>query len=292
MLIVLFSIEIIFKLVLKISLKDWSILRIFIECNIISLVISLLVSKTGRIASKFLNFIICLIVSIYAVIQAGFSNYLGVFMSLGTSSQAGAVKDYIKDYLDSFMWYYWLILIPIVLLLIYYLFIEPRFYKKNKDKYLKEELEYTIVSKKRLVNSNLLALASIIIFVGLFYFTLVSNTMQNKIQLKSNTSLFINPDMPNIAVNQFGIFTYGLLDVKSTLSPVEEQEVYYAASPKTEEKEETPEETDYKRNIDDTAWLKVIEQETNNNYKSLNNYYINKTITNKNDYTGIFENKN
>ena len=56
--------------------------------------------------------------SIYALLQAGFENYIGVFMSFGTSSQAGAVKDYIKDYIDSFHWYYWLILIPILLLII------------------------------------------------------------------------------------------------------------------------------------------------------------------------------
>lgn len=282
-LLVSFFIEIIFKLVMKMSLLDFSTLRIFISCNIISLLISLFISKTGRIASKFLTFIVLFVFTMYALIQAGFSNFLGVFMSFGTTSQAGAVKDYIKDYIASFMWYYYLLFIPIVLLLIYYLFIEPRFNKK-------EEIKVTIVEKQKAINASLLALTSIILLVGLFYYTLVSTKMQNSIQLKSNISLFKNPDMPNIAVSQFGITTYGLIDIKSTVAPVEEEEYKFdTTSKKVETKAKEP---DYIRHIDDKAWTKVSEEETNNNYKTLNSYYMSNNITDKNEYTAKFEGKN
>ena len=283
MTITLFSIEIIFRLVMKMTIIEWSLLRVFISVSIISLLVSLIIYKTRRVPTKIITFILCLIASIYALLQAGFENYIGVFMSFGTSSQAGAVKDYIKDYIDSFHWYYWLILIPILLLFIYLVFIEPRLYKK-KDK---EELSINIITKKQSLNAQLIALTSLLLLIGLFYFTLISNKMQNNIQLQSNTSLFINPSMPNIVVDQFGVTTFGLLDIKSTLSPVEEEIIEYNVNPK-----EIKEETDYTRKIDDTRWLKVTEEETNRQYKNLNNYYLSRKITDKNKYTGELEDKN
>ena len=286
-LLILFSIEIIFRLVMKIPIWDWAMLRVFISLNIISLVLSFFTLKLGRIATKFINLLIVLIASIYALVQAGFENYLGVFMSVGTSSQAGAVKDYITDYLNSFMWYYWLIMIPSLILLVYYLFIEPRYYRKNKEIIKKQELEWNLVTKKRLATSQLIILTSLLIFVGIFYFTLVSPKMQNKIQLKSTTALFKNPDMPNIAVSQFGVITYGLLDVKSVIDPVEAEEIYEYTDV-IEDKEET----DYTRKIDDTNWIEVAEKEKNSSFKNLNNYYMTRNITDKNDYTGMFKDKN
>ena len=55
---ILFLIEVIFRLVMKISLIDWSLLRVFIGCNIISLAVSLMLSYTGRIASNVIIFIV------------------------------------------------------------------------------------------------------------------------------------------------------------------------------------------------------------------------------------------
>ena len=49
---------------------------------------------------------------------------------------------------------------------------------------------------------------------------------------------------------------------------------------------------DYTRTIDDTAWKALIENEVNKTYNKLNNYFINRNITPKNEYTGIFEGKN
>lgn len=272
---ILFLIEVIFRLVMKISLVDWSLLRVFLGCNIISLLISMLLGYTGRVASNVIIFLVSLFASIYALLQAGFENYIGIFMSIGTSSQAGAVKDYIGDYIDSFMWYYWFILIPIVLLLIYLIFIDKRLNKENYN------------FNDRLGKSMSKAMCALLVFIGIFHFTLVSPIFQNKIQLKSNTALFNNPDMPNIAVGQFGITTYGLLDVKSTVMPTEEKDEMIEL-----EKKEEQEETDYTRKIDDTIWLKVNEEETKTNYKNLNNYFLNQKITSKNDKTGVFKDKN
>ena len=41
--------------------------------------------------------------TVYGIAQVGFYNYLGVYMSFGTTSQVGAVKDYIMDYNEQHM---------------------------------------------------------------------------------------------------------------------------------------------------------------------------------------------
>ena len=112
--------------------------------------------------------------------------------------------------------------------------------------------------------------------------------MQNSIQLQSNTSLFLNPSMPNIAVDQFGVTTYGLLDVKSTLAPAKEEIADFEITQKKEVKKET----DYTRKIDDSKWREVSDNETNNNYKTLNSYFLNRDITDKNKHTGELKGKN
>ncbi len=285
MFITLFATEIIFRLAMNMNIIGWSILRVFISISIISLIFALLTARLRRIPTKIIIFVVSLIASIYALAQAGFENYIGVFMSLGTSSQAGAVKDYIKDYIESFRWYYWLILVPLVLQTIYLVVIEPKLYKKNNNE--TKLRNYNIITRRAFFRSQLMGLASLIILIGILYFTLVSNTMQNSIQIQSNSSLFLNPSMPNIAVDQFGVTTYGLLDVKSTIHPVEDELIEYEYnnnSPK--------EETDYTRTIDDTKWLQVAAKETNRQYKSLNSYYLSREITEKNEYTGMFEGKN
>ena len=54
-----------------------------------------------------------------------------------------------------------------------------------------------------------------------------------------------------------------------------------------------PEEiTDNSRIIDDRAWKETIQNEKNSTFNNLNKYFINRDITDKNDYTGLFEGKN
>ena len=79
--------ELIFRLVMKLPILDWACLRIFLEVNIISLVLSTIFSFCGRILGDILSFVATLIFTIYAIGQAGFENYLGVYVSFGTSSQ-------------------------------------------------------------------------------------------------------------------------------------------------------------------------------------------------------------
>lgn len=301
--ITLFASEVIFRWVLKIPVFDWALLRIFVGINIISLILSAIFSFFGRIASNVLCFIVALASTIYGIAQVGFYNYLGVYLSFGTSSQVGAVKDYIMDYLQSFTWKYWLIAIPLVLMLLFYILFDHRikvlerndeidFSDKFNSEDRKKQNDAIRKKKKRSarINSKINAVIIAAALCGVYYYLLGAKFMENEIQLKTTKELFRNPDIPNIAVSVFGYNGYVLLDVKGlVIHPVEAEEGAEFAETYVKEEQIA---SDYTRYIDDALWEEVIKNESNKNYKKLSNYFISQSITDKNDFTGIFKDKN
>lgn len=302
LMITLFAEEIIFRWCVGFPIADWAVLRIFIGVNAISLVLSALFSFFGRILSNILTFLVAIVCTLYAVTQAGFLNYLGTFMSFGTTSQAGAVRDYITDYLASFSWKFWLILIPLAFLLIFYILFDHRIklLERNDtidfaDKFDSEErkkLNDQILARKRrrrVVNAKINAVVIAIILIGVYAYTIDADFMKNDLQLKTTKELFNNPDMPNIAVSQFGSTMYAFVDAKAVLMPNKEE----ISTPFDDEFNKVEQVvSDYTRYIDDSVWEQIIAKENRANNKKLHNYYISQEITDKNEFTGIFKDKN
>ena len=151
--------EIIFRVVTNLTVLDWTLLRTFIGINVISLLCAAIFSFFGRLISNILNVITALALSIYSVAQAGFKNFVGVFISFGTSSQIGAVKEYIGDYINSFHWNYWLILIPSAVLILFYILFDHRIkvlerndaidFSEKFDSKERKELNDKILAKTR-----------------------------------------------------------------------------------------------------------------------------------------------
>lgn len=304
MMITLFAVEVIFRAVLKMPLIDWSLLRIFVGINIVTMIMSIIFSYSGRIGSNILTFLFCLIGSVYATLQAGFYNFLGVFISVETSSQLGAVTEYITDYFDSFKNSFYYILIPLGVLLLYYLiferkvklsiknesvdFIEKFNTKEQKDK---EALNRKTNRVNTLKNTRINFIILIMLMTGFYAYSLEANFMKNELQLRTTKNLFLYPDIPNLAVAQFGSTGFGLIDIETLVFPrkmtPEDEFIPYV-------KEEIKEEdiTEDTRIIDDTSWEDWDDATTSNDYKKLNSYYMSREITSKNDYTGMFEGKN
>ncbi len=275
----LFGIEMIFKAVENTSVLDWSSLRIFMGISIISLFLSILLSFCKKWIANILTFLIVIIATIYAIAQAGFENYLGVYISINTSSQLGAVKEYVRDYIASFNGIFYIITIPLVLLIIY----------KILEKFILKDKKLNIYTKKEDNIARIIALVFLVLFSGFYYASLSLRFMQNEIQLVKTKTLFKNPSNPNIAVNQFGVEMFGILDIKTALFPVNEtsNEVKFVSK-----NNGNTEITDYTRTVDDTAWQNLNNNEANIDYKTLNNYFMSRNITDKNEYTGMFEGKN
>lgn len=272
--------EISFRLISQSKVFDVSLLRIFIGLNFVSLLISFILSWTNKKSIKIFNIIIAFIFSIYAFLQLGFNNFIGVYMSFNTTSQLGAVTDYVKEFLASFLFRFYLIFIPFILLIIYYIFIDKfTELKLNKKFVLKSHIKYE--PGIRIISSLI-----ILFLLGFVYNeTLTIPFMQNELQTVSNEDLFAYPSVPSLVINEFGVIGFGFLDVKSLYVEPTNNYVFNG-----EENNNISINTD--RMFDDTLWNELISNESSNKLNNINNYLINNTISDYNDYTGLFEGKN
>ncbi len=272
------SVEVLFRLASHIAIFDVSILRVILGYSILALVFAFLLSWFKKSSQKVMLYIIFIILTVYAFLQMGFNNFIGVYMSVNTSSQLGAVVDYVREFLASFLPIYYLVFLPLVVVIVLNLILahkkkpqtEKKFFLKKSSRY-----EYQIRTISTMLILVLMALG--------YYGTLKVKFMQNELQPVSNLELFQNPNVPSIVVNEFGVLGFGVLDIKSAFIDTENANDLVFEKP---EKEITT------RNFDDTLWQEVTTNETNKTYQNISNYLMNQSITDYNEYTGLFAGKN
>ena len=266
--ITIFLIELIFKGVNHQNVLTISTIRILFSTIILSLIISYIELYLNERKTKTINILLVTIISFYTILQAGFNNFIGVYISFNISSQAGAVTSYIFDFLKSFYWYYYLIFLPLILLIIYYELI-----KKNK-------IKIKIINNFNKLESTLKTISLLLVFGFFYHVTLSLDIFQNKLQAISNKDLFNNPSNPSLAIREFGSTMFAILDIKNVFS-----------EPTVINKDNNNlKENNY--NLDDSKWLELINSEEDLSLNYLNEYFINNTYTGKNSYTGLFEDKN
>ncbi len=262
--------EMIFRLISGAELLDFAVLRIVLGLVILSLVVGGLISLVKHVISNVLAGIFVFVASFYIFLQAGFHNFLGVYISFKTSSQLGAVTSYIKDFFASFHFVYLTIFIPFILLIVFLI--------------LSRKKINVIRVRKRL---GVLWVLLLTIIFGVFYMaTIKLSFFESKYQSVSNEELFLTASNPTIVVDQYGVLGFFILDVKSIVYPVTIAEEY--------ESDENNEQiiNENSRLFDDRAWELLLEEETNKEYSSIDKYLLNRPISDKNEYTGLFEDKN
>lgn len=258
--------ELIFKILINNITFDYSLLRITLYSAILGTIISLLANiSKKRIIQNIVIIGSCLLSTIYSLAQLGFLSYFGIYMSINTGGQLGAVKSYIIDFIKSIKPIYYILLLPIIPLITYYTL--------NK----KEKIENT-TKKMEIITTS----ATLLTLVIAFYGTINLKFMQNKYQAETNKELFKYPSNPSTTVNQFGINGFLFLDIKTLFQ--DKENLSY----------EVPKETITitEKYFDDTIWNQIIDSETAKDKNNLNNYYISRNQTTKNDYTGYFKDKN
>lgn len=283
-LVVFFSLlEISFRLISGISLNNIALLRIFIGVNFVSILLSFILSWFNKLISKILVLLVSFALSAYTFFQIGFNNFIGVYASVNTKSQLGAVKDYIIDFFSSFKEIYYLAFIPFIILVLYYIFLD-KLTEKKIDKRFPLKTNIMFEPGIRTITS-ILALA----FTGfLYYESLDATFMQNKLQTITNKELFAYPSIASTTINQFGVLGFGFLDIKSTMVEAPSKTTYTAYENDGKDNSKS----DLKREIDDTILDAIIKNETNTTLNNISNYIKNKDITDYNSHTGMFEGKN
>lgn len=276
-----FSVEMLVRAVTFLT-PGYGILRVAISSMILAILISLITSYFNKTISKIIKLIFAFIIFFYTFVEVGMYNFIGFYMGIGNGEQGTKITSYIADFFRSLRPTYYLLLIPFILLLIYYIFIDKKLLKFEEKKKSKR------VGIKKLVPT----ISSVVLIISLtmfYYSTLVLPSMQNKLQTISNESLFKYPENSNLSVSQFGVLVYGLTDINSFIFDISGDDENIILTTNSNKNEEI---TDLTRHIDDTAWNTLIKNEKNGTYNKLNKYFINRNITSKNEYTGIFKDKN
>ena len=271
-------IEIIFRIIEQIPIIHYSSLRIFLGLNILALFFGYLLSFLPKIIAKVGNILLVLIASIYSVLELGFHNFLGVYASISTNTQLGAVTSYIKDFLGSFKWSYFLLFIPFILLVLYYILLDK---KVNLDlpKYKKTKI---VILKK------LIPVVLLLSFSVLYYGSLKIPFMQDKTEASSAYEIFLKPTNASLAIRNFGILGYGLLDIKEYFFPGDVTHTIEIDPDSIQSEAKIT----VQSAIDNDTWLGLIDEETDEELNTLNKYFISNEASTTNEYTGLLEGKN
>ncbi len=268
--------------------NDFAVVRILLSSIIISLFVSFIGHFLPKLGQRILNIIYILFVGIYNFAEFGLSSYIGFFMGIGNADQGTKVGEFIRDFFSSYKIIHYTILIPLIIFLIYYIFID-RFITKN----IKRNSEFTLIQKTYI---EVVTVVIIVILSGVYYATIRLDNFKNKLQTESNYGLWLYPENSNLTVNNFGVLMFGFCDIKASILHIDADYVMNLNINKSviENKENNNEVVpiDLERKIDDTPWKELISKTNDGTFKSLNNYFINRSITPKNDMTGKFKDKN
>lgn len=282
----MFCTDMILKLINNSNVLNWPTLRILLSSAIISYILSYFITKFKENTMRNINLIIVFLVGLYSWIQIGFFKYIGTYMSFNSSSQAYKVMDFLLDFLGSINLIYYLLFIPFILLVLYYFVI----LKILKDKFNKKIVQLKHNEKLHVLLRALINISVVLFLSFIYYLTLIAPFMQSRYQFEKNIDVFKNPDNQSVAVEQFGIPVFFIIDINSFIFPNDNANEDVEIKPQPPKKPVI--ETDFTRKIDDSIWEMVIAKEKNTRLKQLNNYFINREITDKNAYTGLFKDKN
>jgi len=262
----LLTIELIFKLI-QFNEFGFETIRIVLFTLEFSFLLALIFSKFKPKLSKTLTCIIVFLGGLYALIQLAFKNFMGNFMSLNMlkAGEATRISEEFWPFICDIKPIFYTCLIPFIIILI--VFIVKKF-------------EYERIE----LHKYLILFPSLIVVVIL---TMLTLNVTDDNQIKTNKELYKNPSLIDISLRQFGSTRFLLRDLNSFIFGSDNELIEIEPNVPV-----VTEPTDYTRVIDDTDWKELTANEKDSVIKNLHQYYMNQSITEKNDYTGIFEDKN
>lgn len=221
---------------------------------------------------KIVSTIVLIGIPVYAFFQQGINHYYGHFFSARfLRHQTPDVGSYTADYISYIRPVSYIILVVGILSLVAYWK-----YSKGHKETNKKNLGFAALS---IAVCFLMYVASLFAFepAGLF---------------EKSFKLFMNPEYSELAMNQTGMTAYLFSDVTTTIfQPEQVIELPPQVEPPLEEPQPEPEPS-MEREYDDTAWKLAMENEENETLKLIDEFFLSKTPTPKNEMTGVLEGKN
>ena len=233
---------------------------------IFTIITSIFNEKVNKILTIVFSFLIVLI-TLAQIVYYNFYNSMFSFLSLTTGT--GQVMQFyvmIASVIARIWYIFAIILIPYILFLI---FKNKLFdFKKNNLKFLISYLLIFILS-----------------FLGI---VLVIN--KNNEGFYSLKRLISKTHAPMLTIDKTGLFTMEMIDIERYIFGFNE-EIYSEQINVNNEEEKVPE-VKIEYNTTDIDFDKLINDETDDKIKSMHVYFKNTAPSNKNEYTGMFKDKN
>ena len=233
---------------------------------IFTIITSIFNEKVNKILTIVFSFLIILI-TLAQIVYYNFYNSMFSFLSLTTGT--GQVMQFyvmIASVIARKWYIFAIILIPYILFLI---FKNKLFdFKKNNLKFLISYLLIFILS-----------------FLGIVL--VISKNNEGFYSLKR---LIFKTHAPMLTIDKTGLFTMEMIDIERYIFGFNE-EIYSEQINVNNEEEKVPE-VKIEYNTTDIDFDKLINDETDDKIKSMHVYFKNTAPSNKNEYTGMFKDKN
>lgn len=233
---------------------------------IFTIITSIFNEKVNKILTIVFSFLIVLI-TLAQIVYYNFYNSMFSFLSLTTGT--GQVMQFyvmIASVIARIWYIFAIILIPYILFLI---FKNKLFnFKKNSLKFLISYLLIFILS-----------------FLGIVL--VISKNNEGFYSLKR---LIFKTHAPMLTIDKTGLFTMEMIDIERYIFGFNE-EIYSEQINVNNEEEKVPE-VKIEYNTTDIDFDKLINDETDDKIKSMHVYFKNTAPSNKNEYTGMFKDKN
>ena len=262
----LFIVAIIFSFLIFKKLTISNILFYLLESITFGLIINLITCPFKEKINKIITSILLVIITIFYIAQFVHYNFYDCFFSIYSLVNGGQVFGFlnaiIKEIINNIFGIIILVLgLVLAIILIF----------KNNEEYSSK--------KKPLILAGLLIL-NLIITISLIY---IPNS--NDIYSRKNLLEKTNSETKN--TESFGLITAMIIDSSRYQSSYKEDIIK-----KEESKEVFKEEKNVKYNKENIDFDKLLKAEKNKNIKKIHNFFKSEEPTNKNEYTGIFKDKN
>ena len=262
----LFIMAIIFSCLIFKKLTISNILFYLLESITFGLIINLITCPFKEKINKIITSILLVIITIFYIAQFIHYNFYDCFFSIYSLVNGGQVFGFlnaiIKEIINNIFGIIILVLGLILAIILIF---------KNNEEYSSK--------KKPLILAGLLIL-NLIITISLIY---IPNS--NDIYSRKNLLEKTNSETKN--TESFGLITAMVIDSSRYLSSYKEDIIKIEES-----KEVFKEEKNVKYNKENIDFDKLLKAEKNKNIKKIHNFFKSEEPTNKNEYTGIFKDKN
>ncbi len=266
-------VEIVFRLQANTLALNIPLLRSITYAVFLGCVLTLLNSiSKSKIVTVFSIFIV-LINNIYAFIQIGMYGYYESFFSTRIlNKDIPQVQSYAMDFFNFLKYYHFVYLLIFMAFLFTYL-------KNRRDQEIYKGFKNILIA----ISTSLIIF---LLYLGLLTVDLTTN-------IERSINLFKNPYYTETAMNQLGIIPFFTSDIQYIFFPNRaiqklELEPVKPGIPTEPEIIVDP----FKREIDDSEWINIMEQETNEEYRNIDQYFLSQKISDKNEMTGLLKDKN